>query len=137
VDAADYFHSQSAYVPGTAPLDQVEFAGWSPADTKWQSYDSQITPVPEPGSYGALLLVVGTGLLIWRRRRCHGWIGQAQRWSRLPLPLSAAGPRTPVAPAAARGISHALPGGPPHRRDGRGLSRRLTGRGASARRTPR
>lgn len=68
-DAADYFYSSAGYVQGSAPLDQVTFNGWVPADTKWQAYDSQITPVPEPATYGALLI---GGLLAagwWRRRR--------------------------------------------------------------------
>jgi autotransporter-associated beta strand protein len=71
-DATDYFYSQTGYVQGAAPLDQVEFAGWDVADTKWQSYDSQITPVPEPETYGALMLAAGAGLVFWRRRRCPG-----------------------------------------------------------------
>lgn len=68
-DAADYFYSATGYVQGGAPLDQVAFDGWNAADTKWQAYDNQITPVPEPSTYGALL--VG-GLLAagwWLRRR--------------------------------------------------------------------
>ena len=69
-DAADYFYSAAGYAQGSAPLDQVRFQGWGAADTKWQAYDNQITPVPEPSTYGALL--VG-GLLAagwwWRRRR--------------------------------------------------------------------
>jgi autotransporter-associated beta strand protein len=71
-DAADYFYSETGYLQGAAPLDQVEFAGWSAADTKWQSYDSQITPVPEPRTYGAILTALGVGLVLWRRRPCPG-----------------------------------------------------------------
>ena len=55
-DAADFFYSSTGYVQGAAPLDQIGFQGWSTADTKWQSFDHQVTPVPEPGVYGALLL---------------------------------------------------------------------------------
>jgi autotransporter-associated beta strand protein len=67
-DAADYFYSQTGYLQGSAPLNQVTFQGWDAVDTKWQSYDHQVTPVPEPRTYGAMLMVA-TGLLIWRRRR--------------------------------------------------------------------
>lgn len=41
-----------------APLNQVEFQGWDASDTKWQSYDTQITPVPEFRAYGMWLLAV-------------------------------------------------------------------------------
>ncbi|HTL66905.1 MAG TPA: autotransporter-associated beta strand repeat-containing protein [Lacunisphaera sp.] len=67
-DAADYFYSHTAYAPQTPPLSQVGFAGWTTADTKWQAYDSQITPVPEPASYGALLLAGTIAAACWRRR---------------------------------------------------------------------
>lgn len=71
-DAVDYFYSGTGYEQGSAPLDQVAFQGWTPSDTKWQAYDSQITPVPEPSAYGAILLALlavgaaGRGL----RARC-------------------------------------------------------------------
>lgn len=69
-DASDYFYSQTGYTQGSAPLNQVEFQGWSTADTKWQAYDSQITPVPEPATYGAWLLAgLGAVGLWWRHRR--------------------------------------------------------------------
>lgn len=67
-DAADYFYSQTGYVQGAAPLNQVEFQGWDVSDTKWQSYDSQITPVPEPSVYGASLLAGALAVVWWRRR---------------------------------------------------------------------
>ncbi len=68
-DAADYFYSAAGYVQGGAPLDQVGFQGWDPADTKWQAYDNQITPVPEPSAYGALLVGGLLAAAWWRRRR--------------------------------------------------------------------
>jgi len=68
-DAADYFYSSTAYGQGAPPLNQVEFQGWSSADTHWQSYDQQITPVPEPGVYGAVLVGAGTLMLLLGRRR--------------------------------------------------------------------
>jgi len=42
------------------------------SDTKWQGYDNQITPVPEPSTYGAILLGAGLtcfGVRRWRQSR--------------------------------------------------------------------
>jgi autotransporter-associated beta strand protein len=71
-NAADFFVAQNwsgaAFnVTGTSPMNQVVFTGFTANDTKWQAYDSQITPVPEPRTYGALLLLTGLGLVWWRR----------------------------------------------------------------------
>lgn len=68
-DAADYFYSQTGYVQGNAPLDQVVFQGWSASDTKWQPYDKQVSPVPEPLTYGAWLLAGSLVAGWWRRQR--------------------------------------------------------------------
>lgn len=73
-DAADFFVTQGwiGATPGTfgvAPINQVAFAGFVPDDTKWQSYDKQVTPVPEPSGYGALLLLAAGGVGAMRRRR--------------------------------------------------------------------
>lgn len=68
-NAADFFFSNTGYFPGGAPLDQVRFQGWDAADTKWQAYDEQITPVPEPGTCGALLIGLGSAVILWRRQR--------------------------------------------------------------------
>jgi autotransporter-associated beta strand protein len=48
---------------------QVIFEGYSNTQTGWQSYDHQITPVPEPRTYGALLLGGCLAFLGWRRYR--------------------------------------------------------------------
>jgi autotransporter-associated beta strand protein len=53
---------------GAAPMNQVSFSGFSASDTQWQGLDDQITPVPEPSAYGAVL-VGGLGLAFWLRRR--------------------------------------------------------------------
>ncbi len=68
-NAADFFYSDTAYLQGSAPLNQVKFQGWTTGNTKWQAYDGQITPVPEPRFYGALLL--GLGLWWGARRVCQ------------------------------------------------------------------
>jgi autotransporter-associated beta strand protein len=54
---------------GAAPMNQVSFSGFSASDTQWQSLDDQITPVPEPSAYGALLLGGISAVFWWWRRR--------------------------------------------------------------------
>lgn len=73
-NAADYFIAQNwtgaAFnVTGATPMNQVTFTGFAANDTKWLEYDRQITPVPEPSTYGAMLLGLGSALLAWRRRQ--------------------------------------------------------------------
>ncbi len=72
VNASDYFFAQNWTgavfdTTGSSPMNQVTFNGATNADTKWLPYDHQVTPVPEPATYGALLLGVLTGLFAWRR----------------------------------------------------------------------
>ena len=71
VNAVDFFYSQNnpGGSQGTVPLNQITFTGFTAADTKWQSYDHQITPAPEPAVYGAVLTGFSAVLLGWRRRR--------------------------------------------------------------------
>lgn len=72
-DAQDYFYSTVAPgQDGAPPLNQVVFSGFSGNNTRWLPWDSQVTPVPEPSTYGALLM--GAGLLFfgyrrWRKRQ--------------------------------------------------------------------
>jgi autotransporter-associated beta strand protein len=66
-DLSDYFFTQNwtgaAYeIRGDSPMNQVVFGGFDGDDTKWQEYDNQITPVPEPATYGAFLL---GALAVW------------------------------------------------------------------------
>ncbi len=82
-NASDYFFTQfwtgaSFDATGVNPMNQVTFTGFSANDTKWLSYEDnpgtgfhQITPVPEPSTYGALLLAASGGLIAWRRRRLN------------------------------------------------------------------
>jgi len=68
----DFFYAQNwvgaTYdTTGSAPMNQVVFTG-STLETGWASLDNQVRPVPEPAFYGALLLGVGIGFLLWRRR---------------------------------------------------------------------
>ncbi|MDI1250009.1 MAG: autotransporter-associated beta strand repeat-containing protein [Lacunisphaera sp.] len=73
-DAVDYFFAQNWTgavndIRGAAPMNQVTFNGFVAADTQWQGYDDQVTPVPEPSTYGALFVGVLTAFFAWRRRR--------------------------------------------------------------------
>ncbi len=65
VDLADYFYVVKN--PGTAVLGRVEFNGFTTTDTKWISYDMQITPVPESSTYGAICMGLLLALYGWRR----------------------------------------------------------------------
>lgn len=81
INLQDYFYVNGTFVqfggpsatPGTgqgsAPLNQITFAGWSGSNTGWQTGDHQITPTPEPATYGALLLAGSFGIILWRRRK--------------------------------------------------------------------
>jgi autotransporter-associated beta strand protein len=68
-DTIDYFYSLLS--PGAPNLGQIAFTGYSASGTKWQSFDHQITPVPEPSTYGAAFMLLGLALGAWRcfRRR--------------------------------------------------------------------
>jgi hypothetical protein len=68
-DTIDYFYSLNN--PGAGNLGRIVFTGFTGADSTWQSYDSQIKPVPEPSIYGAALLGLSTLFAGWRlyRRR--------------------------------------------------------------------
>lgn len=75
-DATDYFYATNwtgavQDLTGSTPMNQIIFNSptWVGNNTKWQSYDDQITPVPEPSTYGALLLGGVGALLGWRRWR--------------------------------------------------------------------
>ena len=70
VDTVDYFYLvNSPGSQGNAPLNQIVFSGFTGSNTKWQPYDHQVTPVPEPATYGAALIGFSALLLAWRRRR--------------------------------------------------------------------
>lgn len=72
--ASDYFFTQNwtgaAFnLTGSSPMNQIIFNGFTADNTRWQDYDRQITPVPEPATYGALVLGLGLSLLLLRRLR--------------------------------------------------------------------
>ena len=67
---SDYFYSNnSPGTQGTAPINQVVFNTYTGANTKWISYDHEISPVPEPSTYGALFMAGLLGGGWWMRRR--------------------------------------------------------------------
>jgi fibronectin-binding autotransporter adhesin len=52
------------------PETQVTFNGYSSSSTGWLSYDNEISPAPEPATYGAILVGVSLlGLVFYRRKR--------------------------------------------------------------------
>ncbi|HTB81453.1 MAG TPA: autotransporter-associated beta strand repeat-containing protein [Opitutaceae bacterium] len=69
-NAQDYFYSISSPGPqGVTPTNQIVFTGFSGNSTKWLSSDHEVTPVPEPSTYGAILTVLCLGAFLFRRRK--------------------------------------------------------------------
>jgi fibronectin-binding autotransporter adhesin len=53
---------------GAVPMSQIVFAGWAANNTGWDSYDDQIYPnVPEPSTYGLILMALCSALLALRK----------------------------------------------------------------------
>lgn len=74
IAATDFFYVQNFNgatldTYGSAPMNQIVFTGHSPNDTGWLSYDHQITPAPEPATYGAIFIGLCLGVLGLRRRK--------------------------------------------------------------------
>ena len=83
VNAQDYFYAQNNFqgfnsgtgtftnvTPGqrgVAPQNQITFTGFSAANTQWSS-DHQITPAPEPATYGLIFTGAALAFFLWRRR---------------------------------------------------------------------
>jgi autotransporter-associated beta strand protein len=73
----DYFYSAtSPGTQGTAPIDQIVFSGDSGSLTHWNAGTSgpgpghEITPAPEPSTYGAIFVGISlAAVVIYRRRR--------------------------------------------------------------------
>jgi autotransporter-associated beta strand protein len=71
----DYFYTQNwtgatLGTTGVGPETQVTFNGYSSSNTGWLSYDNEISPAPEPATYGAILVGVSLlGLVFYRRKR--------------------------------------------------------------------
>jgi autotransporter-associated beta strand protein len=68
-DTVDYFYS--LVNPGSANLGRIVFTGFTAGDTKWQSFDHEVTPVPEPSAYGAAFMLLGLSAGVWWRRHRH------------------------------------------------------------------
>jgi len=55
---------------GATPMSQIVFASWAANNTGWDSYDDQIYPnVPEPSTYGLLLMALCSALFALRKYR--------------------------------------------------------------------
>jgi hypothetical protein len=63
-DGIDYFYSSTN--PGVV-LGRGVFNGYSAAATRWQFFDSEVTPVPEPSTYGTVFTFFGHCVVAWRR----------------------------------------------------------------------
>ncbi len=76
-DMVDYFYSStSTGTQGTAPENQIGFTGYSNNLTHWSTGTSgpgaghEITPAPEPSTYGAIFVALSlVGIVVYRRRR--------------------------------------------------------------------
>jgi MYXO-CTERM domain-containing protein len=74
VNASDYFYTQNftgatTDVRGTTPENQITFTGNSNNATAWLGYDHEITPAPEPSTYGALFTALALGAVGFHRYR--------------------------------------------------------------------
>ncbi|MBI5382866.1 MAG: autotransporter-associated beta strand repeat-containing protein [Opitutae bacterium] len=79
VSAVDHFFAQNwtnatFNTKGTYEEQKIQFNGYLPTDTGWIPYGpkKEITPVPEPGTYGAILMglsLAGLGFRRWRSSR--------------------------------------------------------------------
>jgi hypothetical protein len=73
----DYFYSgTSPGTMGSAPINQIAFTGYTGNETHWDTYTSgpgpgnEITPAPEPATYGALFVGLSLlGIVVYRCRR--------------------------------------------------------------------
>ncbi len=74
-NASDFFYATNwtgaTYdTMGSAPMNLITFSGFTASQTGWDGWDNQIRPnVPEPATYGALLIGAMTAFFAWRRRR--------------------------------------------------------------------
>lgn len=82
INNVDFFFAQNWLAGTTVPTlgqrgvgdeTQITFSGFSSSQTAWLDYNSgakhQITPVPEPSTYGAILVALAGALAFWRRQR--------------------------------------------------------------------
>jgi autotransporter-associated beta strand protein len=75
-NAVDYFYSMAN--PGSTVLSQISFSSPYAGDpAKWITYEDgpdpnhQISPVPEPATYGALFTAAALGLFFWLRLKAN------------------------------------------------------------------
>lgn len=73
----DYFYSQNwtgatLGTRGQGSETQTTFNGYSSSSTGWLSYDNEISPAPEPATYGAILGALSLAAVGFRRLRRRG-----------------------------------------------------------------
>lgn len=73
LNASDFFIAQNwsgaaLDQTGVAPMTNITFSSFSNNATRWVSSSKQITPVPEPATYGAWLVGLMGAVFIFRRR---------------------------------------------------------------------
>jgi fibronectin-binding autotransporter adhesin len=85
-NTVDFFYAQNwtgatLGTVGTGPETQVTFNGFTSSQTAWVSFDHEISPAPEPATYGALFMSATLALLGWRRyqKKSSGAAGTAVR----------------------------------------------------------
>lgn len=73
-NAADYFFVQNWSgalfdTRGMSPMDQIAISGFGSSSTMWQSYDKQVTPVPESRAVGVWIIGMGVAVILVARCR--------------------------------------------------------------------
>jgi autotransporter-associated beta strand protein len=71
----DYFYAQNwtgatLGTTGAGSETQVSFAGYTSSSTGWLSYDNEVSPAPEPATYGAIMAGISlVAIAVYRRKR--------------------------------------------------------------------
>jgi hypothetical protein len=71
----DYFYSTTN--PGSTALSAITFSNYPSNPSKWLTYtdgpdgNHQVTPVPEPSTYGAIFTAAALGIFFWVRLKAN------------------------------------------------------------------
>lgn len=74
VNSTDFFYAQNwagatLDTAGTSPMNRITFSSFSNNSTRWLGSNKQVTPVPEPATYGAWLMGLMGAVFVFQRRR--------------------------------------------------------------------